>query len=158
MSGTLHVISTPIGNIHDISLRALETLKGADLIACEDTRHTRKLLAHFDIPTSLTSFFIGNEKRKSGELVKKLKEGMTVALVTDSGTPGVSDPGFSLIRDAIRSGIRIEAVPGSSAVLAALVVSGAPMDEFTFLGFLPPKGAKRLERIRKVTDEGRTVV
>ena len=157
-NGTLYVVSTPVGNLGDITLRALEVLKGVGLVASEDTRHTRKLLSHYDIHKETTSFFAGNEAQKYRSLVEYLKGGSSIALVTDSGTPGVSDPGYTLVRAAVREGIRVEAIPGPSALLAALVASGAPMDEFTFMGFLPPKGEKRMKRIRGISDEERTVV
>jgi len=135
--GTLYIVSTPIGNREDITLRALRTLKDADLIAAEDTRHTGFLLRHFGIQTPLTSYFEGNELRKKEFILSKLMQGEKVALVSDAGTPGVSDPGFRLIQTAVEHQIPIVPIPGASAVIAALSVSGLPTDAFIFRGFLP---------------------
>ncbi|MBI2871057.1 MAG: 16S rRNA (cytidine(1402)-2'-O)-methyltransferase [Candidatus Omnitrophica bacterium] len=157
-AGRLFIVSTPIGNLDDITLRALKVLKSVDLIACEDTRETRKLTAHFGIDRPLTSFFVGNEKGKAPRLVERLKEGQSIALVTESGTPGLSDPGYSIVHGALEAGITVEAVPGPSALLAALVSSGAPMEEFIFFGFLPPKGKKREDRMQEALGCGRTAV
>lgn len=144
----LYIVSTPIGNLKDISLRALETLKGVDLIAAEDTRHTRKLLSHYDIHTPLTSYFEHNKVAKGPYLIRLLNEGKDIALVSDSGTPGVSDPGFSIIRLALKNNISLTTVPGPCALIAALVLSGKPSNRFAFEGFLPPKQSARRKRLK----------
>ncbi len=157
-SGTLYLVSTPIGNLEDISLRALRTLRDVDIIAAEDTRHTRKLLSHYQISSSLTSYFEHNKFQKGGYLLTKLKQGKEVALVSDAGTPGVSDPGYHLIQLALENSIRIVPIPGSSAVIAALSVSGLPTDSFIFEGFLPAQRGKRKKYLEKLKDERRTTV
>src|SRR5512145_2751237 len=126
MPGTLYVVATPIGNLEDITLRALRVLKEVDVIACEDTRRTRGLLSHFDIHTPTVSYFEGNKVTRGRELVRRLADGQSVALVTDAGTPGVSDPGFLLVREARAAGITVVPVPGPSAVVAALSAAGVP--------------------------------
>lgn len=143
MPGTLFVVATPIGNLEDITARALRVLREAAVIAAEDTRHTGRLLAHFGIATPTTSFYEQNEREKLPRLLERLRAGDRVALVSDAGTPGVSDPGYRLVRAAAAEGIRIEAVPGASAILTALVASGLPTHAFTFLGFPPPRAAAR---------------
>lgn len=143
MAGTLYVVSTPIGNLEDLTLRALRILKEADLIACEDTRHTRTLLAHYGIATPLLSYHEQNERQRTPELLQRLKEDATVALVTDAGTPALSDPGYAIVHAAVAEGIAVMVVPGASAVTAALAVSGLPTDRFAFLGFLPRKSSER---------------
>jgi 16S rRNA (cytidine1402-2'-O)-methyltransferase len=140
--GTLFIVSTPIGNMEDITLRALRVLKEVDLIAAEDTRRTGLLLRRFEIQTPLTSYFEGNELKKREFILSKLKEGKYIALVSDAGTPGISDPGFRLIQLAIESQIPIVPVPGPSAAITALSVSGLPTDAFLFKGFLPHKSKK----------------
>src|SRR4029450_8855987 len=135
MPGTLFIVSTPIGNLEDITLRALRILREADLIAAEDTRHTAKLLHHYDIHTPTTSFHEHNETAKLPSVMRRLADGQRVAIVSDAGTPGISDPGFRLVNAAREAGIRVEVVPGPSAVIAALVPSGLPVDSVTFLGF-----------------------
>jgi 16S rRNA (cytidine1402-2'-O)-methyltransferase len=142
-AGILFLVATPIGNLEDISLRAIRVLGEADLIAAEDTRHTAKLLHHYDIRRPTASLHEHNEHEKTPILVGKLRGGARIALVTDAGTPAVSDPGYRLVRAAIAAGIRVEAIPGPSAVLAALVSSGLPTDSFVFAGFPPPKAAAR---------------
>jgi len=156
-SGALYVVSTPIGNLDDISLRAIRILKSVDLIAAEDTRTTRFLLDHLSISRPLISYYSHNEARRLPELIATLKEGKSVALVSDAGTPGISDPAYLLIRGALAAEIKVIPIPGASAVLAALVASGLPMDRFVFEGFLPVKKGrtKRLEHLR---DEDRTIV
>jgi 16S rRNA (cytidine1402-2'-O)-methyltransferase len=147
----LYLVGTPIGNLEDITLRALRVLKEVDVIACEDTRQTQKLLNHYAITTRTTSYHEHNEMTKSAELVKEMQEGASVALVTDAGMPGISDPGYRLIVLAIRHRVPVVPIPGASAFLAALVASGLPTDSFRFSGFLPAKrGARRaaLEAIR----------
>jgi len=141
--GVLSLISTPIGNLEDITLRALRRLKEVDLIVAEDTRHTRKLLAHYDIHCPLTSYYKDIEKRKTGELIQLLLTGKQIALVTDAGTPGLSDPGTYMVREAKRHGITIEILPGPSALLTALLGSGLLTRAFSFFGFLEPKSGRR---------------
>ena len=141
--GTLYVVSTPIGNLADISLRALDTLRAVDLIAAEDTRHTRKLLSYYDIHKPLISYHEHNARQRGGELLDKIASGQSVALVTDAGTPSVSDPGKILIEAALERGIEPIAIPGATALISALVVSGLPTQPFVFLGFPPARGAER---------------
>ena len=142
-------MGTPIGNLEDITLRALRVLKEVDVIACEDTRQTQKLLNHYAIATRTTSYHEHNEMTKSAELVKQMQEGASVALVTDAGMPGISDPGYRLITLAIRHHVPVVPIPGASAFLAALVASGLPTDSFRFSGFLPAKRGERRERWRR---------
>jgi 16S rRNA (cytidine1402-2'-O)-methyltransferase len=157
-AGTLFLVSTPIGNLEDISLRALRVLREADLVAAEDTRHSMKLLHHYDIRRPVTSLHEHNEFEKAPGLVDQLRRGARIALVTDAGTPSVSDPGHRLVRAAIDAGIRVEAIPGPSAVLAALVSSGLPTDAFVFAGFPPPRAAARTAWLEAFRTERRTVV
>ncbi len=154
----LYVVATPIGNLEDVTLRALRVLRESDLIACEDTRRTRTLLARFGIPTPTTSYFEHNKAWKGPHLVGLLREGKTIALVTDAGTPGISDPGFLLVRDARAAGIAVIPVPGPSAVTAALSIAGIPASSFLFEGFLPIKSGRRTRRLRELCDLGMTVV
>src|SRR5262249_14611284 len=140
---TLYVVATPLGNLEDITLRALRILKEVDLIAAEDTRHSRKLLLHYGIATRLTSYYDQVERRKAPQLVEELKHGKSIALISDAGRPGIADPGYHLVRAAIAAGVRVEAIPGPSAVAAALSVSGLPTDRFAFEGFVPAKSAAR---------------
>jgi 16S rRNA (cytidine1402-2'-O)-methyltransferase len=156
--GTLYIVSTPIGNMEDITLRALRILKEVDLIAAEDTRRTGLLLKHFSIQAPLTSYFEGNELRKREFILAKLNEGKNVALVSDAGTPGVSDPGFRLIQLAIENQLPIVPVPGSSAVITALSVSGLPTDAFLFRGFLPHKSKKRKDLLRELENGRETLI
>ena len=156
--GELFVVSTPIGNLEDITLRAIRVLKGVDLIAAEDTRTTKILLSRYHIPARLTSYHEHNKKFKSEHLVRYLKENKNVALVSEAGTPGISDPGYYLIRLAIQQGIKIVPIPGPSAFLAALVVSGLPLDSFVFYGFVPRKGGKRKKWLREIEEESKTIV
>ncbi len=157
-TGTLFVVSTPIGNLEDISLRAIRVLREADVVAAEDTRHTAMLLQHFGISRPATSLHEHNEDRKAPALVDRLRAGAKIALVTDAGTPSVSDPGYRLIRAAVDAGVRVEAIPGASAVLAALVSSGLPTDSFVFAGFPPPKSAARDTWLDALRDERRTLL
>src|SRR5258708_11429445 len=154
----LYVVATPIGNLEDITLRAVRVLKEVDVIACEDTRQTQKLLNHYAISTRTTSYHEHNEVTKSAELVKEMQEGASVALVTDAGMPGISDPGYRLIRLAIRHHVPVVPVPGASAFLAALVASGLPTDSFRFSGFLPAKSGQRRKLLESVRESPRTQV
>ncbi|MBK9155609.1 MAG: 16S rRNA (cytidine(1402)-2'-O)-methyltransferase [Chloracidobacterium sp.] len=158
MEGTLYLVATPIGNLADISLRALETLRRADLIACEDTRHSRKLLTHYEITGKLVSFHQHNEHERSLELIKALKAGSDVALISDAGTPGISDPGEGLVSSAIKAGIRVVAIPGPTAFVNAVIVSGLPADSIFFGGFLPSKRSDRRKRLSEVRDIPATLV
>lgn len=142
-SGTLHVVATPIGNLEDITFRAVRVLKEADLIACEDTRHTAKLLHHYGIDTPTISYHEHNEVARAEELVAKLEQGQNVAQVSDAGMPGISDPGYRVIHLAIERGVTVVPIPGPSALVAALAASGLPTDSFQFLGFLPAKSGQR---------------
>jgi len=155
---TLFLVATPIGNLEDITLRALRVLREADLIAAEDTRRTAKLLAHYDIHTKTTSFYEQVEREKTPRLLDHLAAGRSLALVSDAGTPGISDPGYRLARAALAAGFRVEAVPGPSAVLAALVPSGLPTDSFSFVGFPPPKAQARERWLRDLADRRETLV
>ena len=149
--GTLYLVATPIGNLEDITLRALRTLKECDVIAAEDTRHTGQLLRHYGVSKQLISYFKFNEARRSEEILERLARGEKVALVTDSGTPGISDPGERIVRAALQAGFRVEPVPGPCALVAALTASGLPAGEFHFVGFLAHKPGQRrreLERLR----------
>lgn len=157
-AGTLYLVATPIGNLEDITLRALRTLREVDLIAAEDTRHTGRLLAHFGIVKPLLSYYRFNEARRATEIVERLQQGKTIALVSDAGTPGISDPGEWVVRAVIAAGLRVEAVPGPSAVLAALAVSGLPTDEFRFIGFLPHKSGQRRKQLAGWQGETATLV
>lgn len=154
----LFIVSTPIGNLGDITLRALETLKSVDLIAAEDTRHTRNLLQHFEIITPLTSYFDHNESFKSKQLVDMMKEGKKIALVSDAGTPGISDPGYRLIHLAKENNIPVTVIPGPCAAIAALSLSGLPAHAFVFEGFLPVKKEGRRKKLASFLDEDRTVI
>ena len=156
--GCLYLVATPIGNLEDISLRALRTLKEADIIACEDTRQTMKLLSHYDIHKPLESYHEHNEMTRAPQLVIELEQGAQIALVSDAGTPLVSDPGHHLIGLCLRHGIRVVPIPGASALVAALAASGMSTEEFTFLGFLPARPGERRKALRKLDGETRTLV
>jgi 16S rRNA (cytidine1402-2'-O)-methyltransferase len=158
MSGTLYVVATPLGNLEDISLRALRVLREVSLIACEDTRRTRALLTRHDIHTATTSYFEQNKLRKGPYLLGLLADGKSVALVSDAGTPGISDPGFLLVRDARAAGIPVVPVPGPSAVITALSAAGIPADRFVFEGFLPIKPGRRLNRLRALRELQTTLI
>ncbi len=153
----LVLVPTPIGNLDDITLRALRVLEEADLIACEDTRTSGVLLDHFGVETPRTSYHDHNERRKAPHLVERMRAGATVALVTDAGSPGISDPGFYLVRECIRAGVPVEALPGPTAFVPALTLSGLPADRFVFEGFLPPKKGRQT-RIQALAEDERTVV
>src|SRR5271155_5801550 len=151
--GTLYLVATPIGNLEDITLRALRTLKECDVVAAEDTRRTGQLLKHFGISRPLLSYFQFNEAKRSEEILERLRRGEKVALVTDAGSPGISDPGERVVAAALAAGLRVEAVPGPCALVAALTASGLPTGEFHFAGFLPHKSGQRrrqLEALRTV--------
>ncbi len=154
----LYVVATPIGNLEDLTLRALRTLRQVDLIACEDTRQTQKLLNHYDIHTPTVSYHEHNEMTRAAELIVKLEQGARIALVTDAGMPAVSDPGFRLISLAVRHQIAVVPVPGASAFLAALVASGLPTDSFRFSGFLPAKRGERRDLLETLRNSPRTQI
>jgi 16S rRNA (cytidine1402-2'-O)-methyltransferase len=156
--GTLYIVATPIGNLEDITLRAVRVLKEVDLIAAEDTRHTRHLLDRYQIETHLTSYHDHNKEEKAPILVVRMLEGKDVALVSDAGTPGISDPGYFLINLAIDQDIPVVPIPGATAAIAALSVSGMPTDNFVFEGFLPPKHTARLKRLQGLIQEERTLI
>jgi 16S rRNA (cytidine1402-2'-O)-methyltransferase len=158
MKGKLYVVSTPIGNLEDISLRAIRILKEVDLIACEDTRNTRKLLSHYQIKKPLTSYHEHNEKEKAEALLRQLEAGKNIALVSDAGTPGVSDPGFRLVKIASENGIDAISVPGPSAAVAALSISGLPTSRFGFFGFLPKTKNKKKQFLNEIRDLEQTLI
>lgn len=158
MAGTLYLVATPIGNLEDITLRALRTLKECTVIAAEDTRRTGQLLKHFGISKPLISYFQFNEARRSEQILERLRVGETVALVTDAGSPGVSDPGERVVRAAIAAGYRVEAVPGPTAMIAALTASGLPTEEFHFIGFLPHKSGQRRRKLELCKNLRGTIV
>jgi len=147
---TLYLVATPIGNLEDITLRALRVLRECDVVAAEDTRRTGQLLKHFDITKPLLSYFQFNEARRSEEIIERLRRGEKVALVTDAGSPGISDPGERVVKAAIAAGLRVEAVPGPCALVAALTASGLPTDEFHFIGFLPHKSGQRHNKLESL--------
>ncbi len=154
----MYIVASPIGNLEDITLRALRILKEVDLIAAEDTRHTKKLLVHYGIITPMTSYHKHNESAKSASLVQRLSSGCRVALISDAGTPIVSDPGFRLVQGAIQAGIPVVPIPGPSALTAVLSACGLPSERFVFEGFLPARKAERRERLRELREEQRTLV
>jgi 16S rRNA (cytidine1402-2'-O)-methyltransferase len=156
--GCLYVVATPIGNLEDITLRALRVLREVDAIACEDTRQTVKLLSHFEIQKRMVSYHEHNEITQAPELVIELEQGAKVALVTDAGTPAISDPGHRLVNLCLRHGISVVPIPGPSAFVAALSASGMPSDEFSFIGFLPSRQSDRRKALRSIAAEPRTVV
>jgi 16S rRNA (cytidine1402-2'-O)-methyltransferase len=155
--GALYIVSTPIGNLDDITLRAIKILSAVDLVAAEDTRKTKFLLDHLSIKKPLVSYHSYNEVRRVPELMERLRKGSSVAVVTDAGTPGISDPAYSLIRRALEYGFKVIAIPGASAILPALVVSGLPTDRFVFEGFLPLKKGRR-SKLEELKSEKRTIV
>lgn len=157
-SGILYIVATPIGNLEDMTLRAIRVLKEADLIAAEDTRHTKHLLDRYEIQTQLTSYHDHNKEEKAPVLVARLLEGKNIALVSDAGTPGISDPGYFLINLAIDQKISVIPIPGATAAIAALSVSGMPTDRFVFEGFLPAKHLARIKRLQELAQEDRTII
>ena len=150
MSGTLYLVATPIGNLADITHRALQILKDVDLIACEDTRHTHKLLHHYGITTKTVSYHEHNEQQRTPQLIEQLKQGNNIAVVSDAGTPSISDPGFRLVRAAIENDVPVVPVPGPSALISALIATGLPTDEFFFAGFLPSRANARRARLNEL--------
>ncbi|MCW5555016.1 MAG: 16S rRNA (cytidine(1402)-2'-O)-methyltransferase [Verrucomicrobiae bacterium] len=157
-SSTLYLVATPIGNLEDITLRALRVLRACDVVAAEDTRRTGQLLKHFGISKPLLSYFQFNEARRSEEIIERLRRGEKVALVTDAGSPGISDPGERVVRATRAAGLRVEPVPGACALVAALTASGLPTEEFHFVGFLPHKPGQRRNRLAALTTVGGTLV
>lgn len=155
---SLYLVSTPIGNLEDITLRALRVLKEVDLIACEDTRHTRKLLDHFGIRKPVISYHEHNEQTRAAELAGRLAQGESIAIVTDAGTPGISDPAYRIVRAAIEQGVEVVPIPGPAALIAGLVSSGLPTDSFYFGGFLPPRKGARRTRLNELRSERSTLV
>ncbi len=157
-TGVLYIVSTPIGNLEDITLRALRILKEVDVIAAEDTRHTRHLLSHYEIHTPTTSYFEGNQIQKGEKLIAQMKAGDSIALVSEAGTPTISDPGYRLVVQCIEADIPIVPVPGVSACIVAASVAGLPLHNFVFEGFLSPKSGKRRQRLANLSDESRTLI
>ena len=155
---TLYLVATPIGNLEDITVRALRTLKECDVVAAEDTRHTGQLLKHFEISKPLLSYFQFNEARRSEEIIERLRRGEKVALVTDAGSPGISDPGERVVKAALAAGFRVEPVPGPCALVAAITASGLPAEEFHFVGFLPHKSGQRRKRLEAMKELPGTLV
>ena len=158
MAGTLYLVATPIGNLADITHRALQVLKDVDLIACEDTRHTHKLLQHYGITTKTVSYHEHNEQKRAAELIDLLKQGSDIAVVSDAGTPSISDPGFRLVRAAIDNDVPVVPVPGPSALISALVAAGLPTDEFFFAGFLPSRTSARRARLTELRSVPGTLI
>ncbi len=156
--GSLYIVATPIGNLEDITLRALKVLEQVDLVAAEDTRHTGRLLANFKIKNALISCHDHNEKSRVADLLKKLEAGRSIALVSDAGTPSVSDPGFALVKAAVKNRIPVVPIPGVSAAITALSASGLPTDTFSFVGFMPKKKKKRNEKLKQLATESGTLV
>jgi 16S rRNA (cytidine1402-2'-O)-methyltransferase len=157
-TGTLYIVATPLGNLEDITLRAIRVLREVSVIACEDTRRTVKILNRYEVRTPLFIFHEYNKVRAGGSILRRLRDGENVALVSDAGTPAISDPGYELVREAIGGGVPIEVVPGPSALIAALVVSGLPTDHFTFEGFLPARREKRRKAMQNLATEKRTMI
>jgi 16S rRNA (cytidine1402-2'-O)-methyltransferase len=157
ITGKIYIVSTPIGNLKDITLRALDTLSSVDLIAAEDTRRAAVLLSHYHISTPTTSYYDFNKEQKTPILIEKIKGGASIAIISDAGTPGISDPAFYLVRAAIRESIDIEAIPGVTAFVPALVISGLPTDRFVFEGFLPAKKGRQ-KRLNFLREEDRTII
>ncbi len=157
MSGKLYLVTTPIGNLQDITLRALETLKNVDIVAAEDTRRTRQLLSHFDIHSKLISYHAFNEHGKTDGILQQVEEGKNIALVSDAGTPSVADPGFYLVRAAKQAGLEVEVIPGVSAVTFSVTASALPVDQFSFWGFVPVKSGRKLQFFEDMKNEDKTI-
>lgn len=158
MKGNLYLVATPIGNLEDITLRAINVLKDVDIIAAEDTRHTLQLLNHLNIKKTLISYYKQTEKNKSKVLIDKLLEGNNIALVSDAGTPGISDPGEEIVRQAIENNIRIIPIPGACALVNAIIASGLNTNEFTFIGFLPVNQTEKRKKLESIENENRTLI
>lgn len=156
--GTLYIVATPIGNMDDITLRALKVLQAVDRIAAEDTRRTGRLLAHHGLQTRLVSYHEHNERQRTGELLERLTRGESIALVSDAGTPAISDPGYVLVHEAVQQGIPVSPIPGPSAVISALSAAGLPTDAFLFLGFPPRKSGRRQRELQSLAAESRTLI
>ena len=156
--GKLYIVSTPIGNLNDITYRALETLRSVDMIAAEDTRHTRKLLTHFDIHTKMCSYHTHNEHHKTAKLIEEIQAGLKLAVVSDAGTPSIADPGFLLVREALVAGIEPEIIPGVSALTFAATAAGLPVDKFAFYGFPPVKSGRKTAFFESIAAEDKTVI
>ena len=157
MKGKLYVVPTPIGNLEDITLRAIRILSEVDLILAEDTRVSRKLLSHYKIDTALESHHQNNEHATVSKQIEKMKQGLFLALISDAGTPAISDPGFLLVRETVKAGIEVDCLPGPTALIVALVNSGIPTERFVFEGFLPPKKGRQ-KKLQQISDEERTIV
>lgn len=157
MAGTLYIVPTPIGNLEDMTFRAIACLKDVDLILAEDTRTSGKLLKHFEINTPMRANHMHNEHRQSAQYVNLLQSGQNIALISDAGTPAISDPGYLMVREAIKEGIPVICLPGATALIPALVVSGLPAHNFSFEGFLPPKKGRQT-RLQKLAEENRTII
>ena len=153
----LFIVPTPIGNLGDITFRAIETLKSVDLILAEDTRTSLKLLKHYKINSKIESYHMHNEHKKADSIINKISEGNTIALISDAGTPSISDPGFLLVRECIKNNIEVECLPGATALITALVISGLPSDKFLFEGFLPAKKG-RTKRLKELSNEKKTII
>jgi 16S rRNA (cytidine1402-2'-O)-methyltransferase len=158
MPNTLYLVATPIGNLEDITLRALRVLRECDVVAAEDTRHSGQLLKHFGISKPLLSYFQFNEAKRSEEIIERLRRGEKITLVTDAGSPGISDPGERVVKAAIAAGFRVESVPGACALIAGLTASGLPTDEFHFVGFLPHKSGQRKNKLAELKNVSGTLV
>jgi 16S rRNA (cytidine1402-2'-O)-methyltransferase len=157
-SGTLYIVATPVGNLEDMTFRAVRTLKEVDLIAAEDTRHSRKLLNHYGIATRMTAYHDHNEQLKTDYLLGRLEDGQSIALITDAGTPCIADPGYRIVQAAVAAGVRVVPVPGASALAAAVSAAGLPSDRFVFEGFLPAKQGKRVSRLTELCAENRLLI
>ncbi len=158
MPGTLYLVATPIGNLEDITFRAVRVLRDADVVACEDTRQTLKLLNRYELKKNLISFYESREKRRIPHLLNLLQGGQSIALVTDAGTPGISDPGFRLVREAVRLNIPVVPIPGPAAAIAALAASGLPTHRFLFMGFAPPKREALRKALLSIQEEEGTII
>jgi len=156
--GKLYIVTTPIGNLNDITYRALETLRSVDMIAAEDTRHTRKLLTRFDIHTKMCSYHAHNEHQKTASLIEEIQAGLKLAVVSDAGTPAIADPGFLLVREAVAAGIEPEIIPGVSALTFAATAAGLPVDKFAFYGFPPVKSGRKTVFFERIAAEDKTVI